>query len=239
MPTFGVVPKWFEIAHDGWLLEPGGRDRAYSAIRAAGIGSGKLARMRVETFDTERDPKAYDLAMKWLERHLAESHPKDGGWLFLQGRNGRGKTHLAVALLHLLTWASPVLHWRRTEAAGLYLPWAEVTAGYESWERVGQLATETQFLVIDDLTKRRVTPWSLEVLYEVVDARDRDDLTTIFTSNTALADLFTWYVEQADRRDRELASQASLAIIGRIQQRVRHTGGAWIVSMTGQDYRTR
>jgi DNA replication protein DnaC len=210
------------------------------ALRRSGVTEGKARRMRFHTFDPQRQLKAYKAVLLWTLISLEGQFPEDGGWLFLQGPNGLGKTHLAISAL-----AAIVLKWAEKHfpyVPGLYLDWAKVSSGYDEWDRVEQDASDAPVLLVDDLTKRGATRWSAEQLYELVNHRDMFDLQTIFTSNVPLAELFEFMVETSRPEDRRAVASAANAIIGRIQQRLwdprPETPASWAVPFRGDDYRT-
>ncbi len=110
------------------------------------------------------------------------------GWLFLQGRHGCGKTHLAAAISHtLLQDGVPVLFKPVPDLLDLlrssYSPEAEL-----SFDRIFSLVRDVSVLVLDDMGAQASTQWAKEKLYQLLNRRYVDQLPTVFTSNLAVWD---------------------------------------------------
>jgi len=71
-------------------------------IEAAGLNTGKWARMTLETWDPTRNPPHAKLALRAVEAYVAEMERAESNWLFLSGPYGTGKTHLALGTLRRL-----------------------------------------------------------------------------------------------------------------------------------------
>lgn len=102
--------------------------------------------------------------------------------LFIYGRAGSGKTHLATALArqHNGIVVKPQHIYR--ECRGL-------AVGPEEQEAINSYIDEP-CLVVDDLGADKKTDWNLSTLYEIVDGRDMDCMTgLIVTSNLSLDEL--------------------------------------------------
>jgi DNA replication protein DnaC len=239
--TYGTIPEcWSRIVD---LPAPFDTWWARQALRDAGL-SGKLARLRLDTFLVDRQPAAYEQTQRWLEATLLRHHPPDGGWLYLSGDNGLGKTHLAVACLALLA-VYPGYSQARVPYGdgargppGLFLDWAIASAGYQALQQRFDDIVATPFLVLDDLTKRRPTVWSLEALFSIVNSRDYADLTTIVTANVPLPDLGRHWARHAADADRDLVTAAAKAIVDRLAMRLSAGGTVrWHVALEGHSYR--
>ncbi len=110
------------------------------------------------------------------------------GWLFLQGRHGCGKTHLAAAIAHvLLQKGTPVLFKPVPDLLDLlrssYHPDTEV-----SFDRIFSLVRDVSVLVLDDLGAQASTQWAKEKLYQLLNRRYVEQKPTVFTSNLAVWD---------------------------------------------------
>lgn len=116
----------------------------------------------------------------FLARVEAAMH--DGESILLSGRSGTGKTYLAVALLRAALEAGrdgrfvvvPDLLDRIRRAYGDAGPGADEVV--EAVERV-------DFLVLDDLGTEQATPWALEKLYQIVNARILNLRQMVITTN--------------------------------------------------------
>jgi DNA replication protein DnaC len=107
------------------------------------------------------------------------------GWLFLHGRCGGGKTHLAVAIAldfmarnphqRVLFAVVPDLldHLRATFDPG------HGVAYDDRFEAI----RGAQLLILDDLGTENTTPWAKEKLYQIFNHRYNEQLPTVITSN--------------------------------------------------------
>lgn len=141
------------------------------------------------------------------------------GWLLLMGNCGCGKTHLAASialevtrqhnLKALFTIVPDLLdHLRST-----YHPTSPISYD-ERFEQVRSVA----LLVLDDLGTESPTPWAQEKLFQIINHRYNEKLSTVFTSNVDL-DYMDYrirsrlldrrlcrhvYIEAADYRQRDV-----------------------------------
>lgn len=100
----------------------------------------------------------------------------------LSGSSGNGKTHLAIAAMHVFAGGNRAYFWKVTD----FLEWVRATAYGESLGVLGTLKSYVEqdfLLVLDDLGVERATEWADEQLYRVLDARYDMRLPTIITTN--------------------------------------------------------
>ncbi|MER6830905.1 ATP-binding protein [Streptosporangium sp. NPDC000563] len=120
----------------------------------------------------------------------AEQDPdgKVSGWLTSQsrtlliaGENSRGKTHAAMAIGNQAAARQPlpmwVTAWNTADLDAALRPSADDP------ETVMGHACECDLLILDDLGAEKITEWTLEQLYRIVDARVRNHRKTIVTTN--------------------------------------------------------
>jgi DNA replication protein DnaC len=150
---------------------------------------------------------------------------RPGGWLYLWGQRGTGKTHLAAAIAQAAAAAgTPTLY----ASAPRQLDF--VKDGFRdrsSSERLEALI-EVDLLVLDDLGSEQPTEWAAATLFALLDERYRHDRPTVFTSNlhpdklggTANASIAGQYARIADR----IAGQC---------------GGGLCLELRGPSYRRR
>lgn len=159
------------------------------------------------TFLTE--PPNYDAKsrenLQQAYRQCLEFAQKPQGWLYLQGRSGCGKTHLAAAICHMLRGnPTPVLFKPVPDLLDLfrsgYSPDSQV-----SFDRVFGMARDVPVLVLDDMGAHKSTAWASEKLYQLLNKRYVDRNATVFTSNQAVWD----YEDRLQSRlsDSELVSR--------------------------------
>ena len=137
--------------------------------------------------------------------------------LVLVGETGVGKTHLAVGAgrARAMACEAPLLHFFNVPA---FLDRIRATFGgqAENEADIMDAAQACPIAIIDDLGAQRDTPWAMERIYCVVDARYGADLATIVTTNA-----------QPDQWE------------PRVRSRLLERRGARMVYIEAQDYRSR
>ena len=161
------------------------RRRSERLLRDSGISKAQLERWQFGTFDV-RAAVGTQQARKRLEEIVADlrefaRHPS--GWRILQGTYGVGKTHLAYAVAaHRARIGKPVYISNVPDLLDA------LRRGFDDDsydERLTTLKT-VDLLVLDDLGTENATPFAVEKLYQVIDARYRETLPMIVTTNRLL-----------------------------------------------------
>lgn len=101
------------------------------------------------------------------------------GWLVLTGPSGSGKTHLAAAIVHrclergqmAFYLSAPDLLDRLRSA---FAPWSETP-----YDALYEQVCTVPVLALDDLGAHAATPWAEEKLFQVLNARWREELPTV------------------------------------------------------------
>lgn len=165
------------------------RMRAYSA-RLLG-DSGIKPRFRDRTFDkfkqdTDGRRRSYEVAKTYADRFKELS---EKGWgLYLEGGNGTGKTHLAVAIgLQLISAGVPVIC---KTSGDLLLDIRNTFDGGDATEaEILDVYKKIDLLIIDDLGKEQVSEWSMSVLFSILNDRYENLKPTVITTNYGSAEL--------------------------------------------------
>ena len=129
-------------------------------------------------FDKSREPQAFDLCRKYVDRDNLFAEPHNG--LMLLGGVGTGKTHLAAAIANTFVERGIVT---------LFATFSEhlenIRTEFDHVGRKEYLAKmkSVPVLVIDDLGKERKTEWSQQILFDVINSRYEHMLPTIITTN--------------------------------------------------------
>lgn len=140
---------------------------------SAGLPLGQIPSFRAYVTDTDGRREALKRVQEW-----AQNPTKN---LVLEGSNHTGKTHLITAATNELS--------RR----GVYVRMALISTIYstikEAYDRGApeylykEIYTKPDILVIDDLGKERVTDWTVSTLFDLIDARYRNNKITAVTTN--------------------------------------------------------
>ncbi|MGL4370201.1 MAG: ATP-binding protein [Spirochaetota bacterium] len=121
---------------------------------------------------------AYDIITKF---------PDIDKGLFLWGNPGTGKTLLSSIILTELITRYAVegkfMKISRNFFGKLKATFVEGSANYGMASRIEEEMANVDILIVDDFGTQRDTPWELETLYNLVDARYEKEKFTIFTAN--------------------------------------------------------
>ena len=111
----------------------------------------------------------------WLDR-------PDSLTLVLAGPADRGKTHVGYAVgAEALRRGSTVVAYTLADLNAAMRPDGDPLA----YDR----ATTYEYLLLDDLGREQVTPWSLEQLQRIIDHRTREELHTVVTTNLTATEI--------------------------------------------------
>jgi DNA replication protein DnaC len=219
----------------GWIIESAdGRKQARACnCRAAAIRKQRLEaagipeRYRDDTIENFNDlGKPALLRAKRAAREFADLYPEVNNGLLFVGPSGRGKTHLACAVL-----AELIL---RKGASGLYADFSDLLLRIQtsfrpdadfSKESLLTPYAEAELLVLDELGASKPHPWVLDVLYNLLNTRYNRKKITIATSN---------YEDEPD-----LASGERDRLEDRLNYRLRSRlyEMCQMVPLRGEDYR--
>lgn len=157
-----------------------------------GISDSELSRFTFEAFKPDESVvvkgQSAELTTKAMERvreTCIRYATRPRGWLVLQGERGVGKTHLAYAI------AQTVLQ-RGMSVYAKSVPELldAIRAGYDSgaYQSIIESLAKVEMLVLDDLGAQSDTAWTGEKLYEIINARYRNNGLMVVTTNYALDD---------------------------------------------------
>lgn len=175
-----------------------------------------FAGMDFASFKTQGRMGLGDDQRKSLEQALAMAQQyatRLDGWLLLMGSYGCGKTHLAAAVAN-----HAVAHGVQTLFLTVpdLLDWLRYSYQDpdETFENRFEEIRNVRLLVLDDLGTQNATPWAEEKLFQIINHRYVNRLSTIVTTNLDLAE-----------------------IDGRITSRLQDADLVSLVRMTAPDYR--
>ena len=176
----------------GWVLDAAdGRKLAHPCTcRAAAIAKARLdaagipQRYRDCTLENFSDNTLSLKKARAAAREFVDAYPAVEAGLLLTGPAGRGKTHLACAILSELVATKGV--------TGLYVDFSDLLMKIQtsfrpdadfSKESVLTPYSEAEVLVLDELGASKPHPWVLDVLYSLLNSRYNRKKITVATSN--------------------------------------------------------
>ncbi|MEU5545145.1 ATP-binding protein [Streptomyces sioyaensis] len=122
----------------------------------------------------------------WADTVLAD--PGGAGALLLTGLTGTGKTHEAYGALRRIAAGGPdryeLVAMNSADMYGHLRPTQEVGTTEDRLRRLSQV----QYLLLDDLGTTKVTEWTEEITYRLINYRYIHCLPTIITSNLPARD---------------------------------------------------
>ena len=124
-----------------------------------------------------------DKLLTWLRNHGTQS-------VWIGGTNGIGKTHTALYRAFELLQGSDVHPYCVRASAWLRSIVTGRTKDKSDCEKLYRRAISCKLLIMDDLGKERLTEPRAELLYDIIDERDRRDgsmwITTNFSGETLI-----------------------------------------------------
>jgi DNA replication protein DnaC len=161
---------------------------------------GRLAHARFDTFDPNRplvelvwsgESFSIGVQRQALAQALEDAQlyaEQAGGWLYVCGPCGAGKSHLAAAIANTVA-----MRGRSVAYASVPDLLRFVRRGFGNGaadERLDAL-TQIDVLILDDLGTEYLTAWAAEQLFVLLNARYLSDRATVLTSNDRLEALPT------------------------------------------------
>lgn len=154
-------------------------------IRQHFLAASEEQRQRCITHFENRVPRRYatarptQIATAWAQSVV--TNPDDTRSLLIVGPTGTGKTHYAYSVLRAVAETGHAARWAAYTAADLYASLRPRT-GRDSEAEFEKIA-DTDVLFIDDLGAAKLTEWTEEVTYRLINHRYEQCKPGIFTSN--------------------------------------------------------
>ncbi len=153
-----------------------------SRIDSSGIRK-RFTTRTFNSFVTNTAPRkrAFDIAKRYADGW--DEISENGTGLYIEGTNGTGKTHLAVAIALQLMQGDKASVLFRT-AGDMFL---DIRNSFNNPSRtekqVLDVYRKVDLLIIDDLGKEQCTDWAISTLYSIVNERYEDLKPIIITTN--------------------------------------------------------
>ncbi|MFI1166511.1 ATP-binding protein [Streptomyces sp. NPDC020801] len=169
-------------------------------------------RERSLTYFASRVPRRYakvtpdDTAAAWAR--AVATNPDDTRSLLIVGPTGTGKTHYAYSVLRALAETGAGAIWTATTAADLYAQ-LRPRAGRDSEAEFDKFA-QAGVLFVDDLGAAKLTEWTEEVTYRLINHRYEQCRPGIFTSNVPPSQLRDVLGERIASRLTEMCERVAL-----------------------------
>lgn len=130
--------------------------------------------------DTPARKECYEAAKEYAD-HWNE-HKEKGDGLYIEGTNGTGKTHLAVAIaLQLIDEGVPVICKTGSDLL------TDIKRAFDNPElqehQILDAYRRVDLLIIDDFGKEQCSDWSMSMLYTILNDRYEEMRPTIITTN--------------------------------------------------------
>lgn len=166
-------------------------------LRKSGVNPQDYDRYTLDSFDENRSEMA--AKMKSTARRFLDHHVKGGPGFGVFGKSGMGKTHLCIAVCQELTRRFKEPHYYfsyRAEMPNLVKAARSFTDDYnaamEKWKTCPNLYIDDLFKMSGNIKKGRlidVEREDLQVIFDIINARYLNHLTTIFSSEYKVLDI--------------------------------------------------
>lgn len=114
---------------------------------------------------------------------------QDGKGLYIFGRSGSGKTHIAAAIVNKIVKES-ISNIRFVQTIDLLL---EIKKSFKSDEAteldIIEKYSKVPYLIIDDIGVEKPSDWSFSIFYKIINDRYVNKMQTFITSNFSLIEL--------------------------------------------------
>lgn len=184
-------------------------------------------RFQNSKFDTFDWRPGTEKALQHAKEFVENFDNNEGEGLLIWGVSGNGKSHLAAAIVHAL---------KAKEKTVVFQDVPELLGRIRDTFNRNSKETETaimdalldcNLLVMDDIGAEKVTDWVLDVLFRIIDGRNRRMKPIVYTTNFNPAKLLQRFMT----KDEDMSEIQAKRIVDRI------TGNSLIIENKGTSYR--
>lgn len=201
---------------DAYLKRQVGLDTLQPAevafIRQHFLNCAEEQRQKAIAYFEKQVPRRYStarptpVAAAWAQAVVANAEETRS--LLVVGPTGTGKTHYAYSVLRAIAETGTTTGWAALTAADLYAS-LRPRAGRDS-EATFESITGTGVLFVDDLGAAKLTEWTEEVTYRLINHRYEQCKPAIFTSNVPPSQLRDVLGERIASRLTEMCERVTL-----------------------------
>lgn len=190
---------------------------------------GQLSAYQDKTFDSYRTDMVGGSYTQNVCNSLAEAKQaakdyaaKPQGWMVFEGSIGCGKTHLAVAIANtrLERFGQQVVFVTAPDLLD-FLRMSFNASGESSYDVYFERIRNVSLLVLDDLGVENPSAWAKEKLFQLLNYRHVNELSTVITTNTPFDELDPWLSSRI--MDRKIVSHVKINAPD--YRRTRHSQG--------------
>ena len=162
------------------------------ARQAGAIRAGLAPLLRAMTFEAFQTEEGNRAALERAQQFASDPWGQGWYWLVLIGSNGRGKTHLAAAVVNALLARGEPARFENVAELLDYLRAGYSAQGDEDFDRRLARLKDAPVLVLDDLgaeaghTAPFEVSWAQDKIYQILDHRLVEQQPTIVTTNLPL-----------------------------------------------------
>lgn len=199
------------------------QERLKTLIKNSNLGE-RFRRRTFETFKVNENNKYYyETCLRYAQKF--NEIKEDGTGIILSGNCGVGKTHLAAAIAHeLMKKGYQPIFGTLINLLGRVKSTYNTKVSKETDEEIINSYINCSLLIIDDLGKEKPSEWTLEKLYQVLNARYEDNKPVIITTNYSMDKL----IERLTVNSNNETAEATVSRIYEMCQGI---------NMQGNDYR--
>ncbi len=140
-------------------------------------------RFSKSTFESFLNRNGSETAYKVAVKYVKTFKEWNGESLMLWGEPGNGKTHLAAAIVNVLSKKGYIVVFQSVPELLQRIRSTFNSENKENETQIMRALLECDLLILDDIGAEKTTEWVEEKLFNIIDGRYRKELPTLYTSN--------------------------------------------------------